>query len=143
MKMKMKKTLWLGLLVVAVLAMTIAPALAGGDKNRQHWRSGDRFALVGEVTEVNTAAQTIIVQVWMGSGLVKEYLGKELTITTTEETLFRRFDDDPHVFITFEDVAVEQYVSAGGNVVVADDEGNDLFLAERVTVDVPLEALAE
>ena len=137
MKMKMKKTLWLGLLVVAVLAMTIAPALAGGDKNRQHWRSGDRFALVGEVTAVDADELTITVRVWMGSGLVKEYLDEELTITTTAETRFRRFDDPPCEFITFEDVEVGDFVSVAG--VVADD----LFLAQRVTVDVPLEDLTE
>ena len=141
MKMKMKKTLWLGLLVVAVLAMTIAPALAGGDKNRQHWRSGDRFALVGEVTAVEVddadAKKTITVQVWMGSGLVKEYIDDELTITTTEETLFRRYDALPCEFITFEDVELDDFVSVAG--VVADD----LFLAQRVTVDVPLEDLTE
>ena len=137
----MKKTLWLGLLVVAVLAMTITPALAGGDKNRHHWR-GDRFALVGEVTAMNDDDQTITVQVWMGSWLVKEYIDEVLTVTTTEETRFRRFDDPPHVFITFEDIEVGAHISATGNV-VADDEGDDLFLAQQVTVDVPLQALAE
>ena len=54
--MKAKRTISIGLLIIAVLAMTVTPALAGGDNHRRRWQ-GQRFGLVGEVVEVE--GQTI------------------------------------------------------------------------------------
>ena len=130
----MKKALWLVLLIVALLAIAVTTTLAGGDNHRHRW-DGDRFALVGQVTAVDTVARTITVNVWMGNRAVKDYIDDDLLVTTTEDTRFRRFDDPECVFIAFEDIEVDAYVSVGGNV-DADD-----FLALRVTVDVPLDRL--
>jgi hypothetical protein len=127
----MKKALWLAVTVAALLAMTAVPAMAGGDNNRHRWQ-GTRFGLVGEVTAVDAGAQTITVEVHAGSWLIEDYVGQELTVTTDDETRFLRFADPTCEFITFDDVQVGDYVSVNGIV----QEG-DVFLAKRVTVDVP------
>jgi hypothetical protein len=130
----MKKALWLALLVVAVLAVVAVPAMAGGDNQRHRWQ-GTRFGLVGEVTAVDAGARTITVLVHTGSWLVKNYIGEELMVTTDAGTRFLRFSDPKCEFIAFEDVEEDAYVSVNG--IFLADEGGDVFLAKRVTVDVP------
>ena len=131
----MKKVLWLSVVAVALLAVTAVPAMAGGDNNQRRWQ-GSVFGLVGQVTAVDAVARTITVQVHTGNRLVKDYLGEELTVTTSEDTLFLRYGDPKCEVIAFEDVEVGAYVSMNGIVLPG-----EIFLAKRVTVDVPLHAL--
>jgi len=135
----MKKVLWLCILVVALLAVTAVPAMAGGDNNQYRWQ-GSVFGAVGQVMAVDADAGTITVQVYAGNRLVKDHIGQELTITTNEDTLFLRYGDPKCEAITFDEIEVGDYASMNG-IVVSPDEGNDVFLAKRVTVDVPLQGL--
>ena len=143
----MKKMLSLSLLILIMAALVVTPALAGGTGGGGkvgHQRNGDRFALVGWVTEVSEVVDgTITVNVWMGNQLVKEYIDDVLTIKTDENTRFRCFNcfNDPECEpLTFADVGVGDAISAGG-VVNEDDGGIQHFLAGRVTMDVPLDTL--
>ena len=81
MNITKKKVPWPILLAVAILALTISPALAGGDNHRRRWR-GNRFALVGEVTDVDTENGTIQVLVSMGSRAMRDHLDLEVTLVT-------------------------------------------------------------
>lgn len=130
----MKKQVWLGLVVAFLLAVAVMPVMAEGGKQQMQWQ-GNVFALVGEVTAVDAAAKTITVEVYSGNQLVKAYIDEELTIVTNEDTMFLRYDAAKCQVLTFADVEVGDYVSVNGNVL------NDLFVAKRVTVDVPLNCL--
>ena len=127
----MKKQVWLGLVVVFLLAVAVMPVMAEGGQNQIRWQ-GNVFALVGEVTAVDATAKTITVKVYSGNQLVKGYLAQELTIVTNEGTMFLRYGETKCEVITFADVEPGDYISVNGNVL------NDLFVAKRVTVDVPL-----
>jgi hypothetical protein len=133
--MKAKRTISIGLLIIAVLAMTVTPALAGGDNHRRRWQ-GQRFGLVGEVVEVE--GQTITVLVLKGSRLVKDLIDEQLAITTDENTRFRRFGDAPGEFIALEDIADGELVSVSGTV-TTDELGEKTYFAKRVTAGVPFE----
>ena len=127
----MKKQVWLGVAVLVLLAATVMPVMAEGGKVQMRWL-GQVFSLVGEVTALDGDELTITVQVHSGSKLVKSYIGKELTFTTDATTLFLLYGHAKGVQVTFADVEVGDSISVSGNIV------NDLFVAKRVTVDVPL-----
>ena len=127
----MKKQVWLGIAILVLLAVAVMPVMAEGGKKQIRWQ-GRVFALVGEVTALDAEAQTITVKVCTANRLIKDYVGLELTITTNEGTLFLRFGETECEVIAFEDVEVGAYISVNGHVL------NDLFVAKRVTVDVPL-----
>jgi hypothetical protein len=127
----MKRQVWLGIAVLVLLAVTVMPVMAAGGQNQMQWH-GDVFALVGEVTALDGVARTITVKVHTGSGQVKDYIGQELTITTNNDTLFLRYSPVKCEVITFADVELGDYISVNGHVV------DSLFVAKRVTVDVPL-----
>ena len=110
-------------------------------------KGGCVFALVGQVTAVindvvdGVEVQEIHVQVVSGNRLVKDHIGTELKISITDATPFRYYLD-PGSDVGFEDVEfgdVEAgdgaYVSVGGCVDV------DGFVAERVTVNAPVDCL--
>jgi hypothetical protein len=130
-----RKAGWLVLLAVAILALTITPALAGGDKHRRRWK-GERFALVGEVAAVEIQEGTISVMVLLGSRAIKDHIDLELTLVTNEDTRFRSLDDPPGEPIELEDIEVGDIISAGGHV-ETDSGGEQIFVAHRVTKDVP------
>jgi hypothetical protein len=137
----MKKK-WM-LLILVVLAMTIAatPALAAGpgSQNRQgnqhRYELGpqpnDRyaFALTGTITAIG--ADSITVLVHNGNRLVKPYIGQELVVQVTDNTRYRQWTPEGCIPIAFEDVEVGDTTSIQGTV----SEG--VFIAARVTVDVP------
>lgn len=127
----MKKALWISIVVVGLLAMTVAPAAAGGDNNQRRWQ-GNVFGLVGEVTAVDAGTGTITVLVRAGNRLVKDYIGEELTVETDDDTLFLIYGDPKCTIGDFTDVAVGADVSMNGLV---DEDGT--FLARRVTIGVP------
>jgi hypothetical protein len=129
----MKKLLWL-VSIVALLALTAVPAMAGGDNERWRWE-GERFGLVGVVTAVDTDAKTITVLVHRGSRLVKDYVGEELLITTIGRTRFLRYAEPKCEIIGFDDVEAGARVGLNGYMV------EDDFLAKRVIVDIPLRFL--
>jgi len=127
----MKKQVWLGVMVLALLAATVMPVMAEGGKNQNRWL-GQVFSLVGQVTALDDVAGTITVQVHSGSKLSKSYVGKELTVTTDENTLFLLYGHAKGDTITFADVELGDDISVNGYVL------NGVFVAKRVTVDVPL-----
>jgi hypothetical protein len=126
----MKKQVLLSIAVLVLLVAAVMPVAAEGGKNKIRWL-GSVFALVGEVTAVDAEAETITVNVHTGNSLIKQYIGRELTLATGADTLFLRFGEECEQ-ITFADVELGAYISANGQVV------NDLFVAKRVTVGVPL-----
>ena len=64
------------------------------------------FAVVGEVTAI--AGENITLTILAGNRTVKDLIGEDITVVTTDETVFRHFGDDLGVYITLEDVAVGQ-----------------------------------
>jgi hypothetical protein len=160
----MKRTLWLVVTVLALVALTAVPAVAeggkqsrqtdgemqaaqasqsqdasqmSGDKQRHRWY-GARFALVGEVVAVDADEQTFRVLVDKGNPYIEDYVGQELTIATDESTCFLLYGEPPFESASFDDVEVGSYVGVNGCVVAL--QAADLFLAKRVMVDVPLPA---
>ena len=135
--MKAKRTVSIAMLIIAVLAMTVTPALAGGDNHRRRW-DGQRFGLIGEVVAVDVEGQSITVLVLRGSRLVKDLIDQELAINTDENTRFRLFGDTPGELIALENIAEGDLVSVSGSV-TTDEGGDKTYLAKRVTVGVPFE----
>lgn len=111
------------ILAVLLLVVAVTPAFAAG--------KGPPFALVGRVTEI--VGEDITVELLAGNRSVRDAIGTELTILilTNDDTIFRHFGDDLGVFISLEDVAVGQIVSAHGAIVDGD------LRATRVVIDVP------
>jgi hypothetical protein len=132
----MKKALRIVICVAALLALSAIPALAAGDNNMHRW-DGTPFGLIGQVTAVEDAgAQTLTVSVLSGSGLVKEYIGGELVVTTNASTRFVYFGASMGDEIEFSDVYKEAFVNVAGYV--SEVDGAFLFIANRVTVDFPV-----
>jgi len=137
----MKKK-WM-LLILVVLAMTIAstPALAAGSgsqnrqENQHRYELGPQpnnryaFALTGTVTAIGTDSITVLVH--NGNRLVKPYIGQELVVQVTDTTRFRQWTPEGCIPIAFEDVEVGDTTSIQGTV------SEEVFIAARVTVDVP------
>lgn len=88
--------------------------------------TGGKFALVGKITAIGE--NTFTVKVWRGNTLVKSYLGKELTITVTDATLFFVNQGAAVKNIAFSDLQVGQQVNVNGYV------ANNVWKAIRVIV---------
>jgi hypothetical protein len=130
-------------LVVVVSLVAVAPALAAGPgwgkaqllhEQRQLSRAPRQpfFALAGVITAIDADGGTITVQVQSGNWVVKQYIGQQLTIQVTETTRYRQWTPQGCVPIEFGEVSVEDTASVQG--VLSDGA----FVAQRVTVDVPL-----
>ena len=140
-----KRVVWCSVLVIVLLTVSAGTVMAG---QRRGGGGGGAaapigacvFAVVGEVVAVDVETQSISVQVLTVNHLVKDCFDEELMISTTVDTLFRRFGDPDCVLVAFEDVEVGAYVSVGG-CVVADAAGIECLVAERVTVNVPVVCL--
>jgi hypothetical protein len=130
----MKRQVRVTIAALVLLAVTVLPVMAAGGQNQIQWHGGV-FALVGEVTALDGVARTITVMVHTGSGQVKDYIGQELTVTTDSDTLFLLYGAVKCKVIAFADVELGDYISVNGHVV------DSLFVAKRVTVDVPLHHL--
>jgi hypothetical protein len=129
-------------LVVVISLVAVAPALAAGPgggkgqllhEQRQMGRAPRQpfFALVGVITAIDGGI--ITVQVQGGNWVVKQYIGEELAIQVTDNTRYRQWTPQGCVPIEFGDVSVEDTASVQG-VLLSDGT----FVAQRVTVDVPL-----
>jgi hypothetical protein len=135
----MKKSLWILLSVVLLTTVVALPASASGGKVRH--RTGTRFSLVGQVTEIDPETQTVTVMVLQGNRFVKDHIDAELTISTTEDTVYRKYGDPPHVFITFDEITEDDYVSMMGLVTTEGEAESEVFTAERITTDVSPECV--
>lgn len=113
-----------------------------GQPSRQQHRHTERnvpedlpgrqyFTLVGVISDLTSDA--ITVQVHNGNRFVKPFAGDSLTVELTAGTVYRRWTPAGCVEIPFEEVDLGDTTSIHGSV----SEG--VFLAERVTVDVPLD----
>jgi hypothetical protein len=132
----MKRTLWIAAIVVALIAVAALPAAAEGDKNRYR-RLGNVFGLVGEGTAVDADAGTITIEVMSGSKLVKVAMNIEVTLTTNDDTRFIQYIGPECEEAAFEDVEIGDFISANGLVLTEGD--TTVFLASRVTIDIPLD----
>ncbi len=117
--------------LMLALALTFAlftPALAAGKGN-------STFALVGKITAIDPATQSVTVQVVSGNAQVKATIGKEVTLKTSTATLFRYTDGSITTVIKFIDLKVGQAVSAGGTL------SGGVWIANRITVGAKLTCL--
>jgi len=132
-------------LVLALLAVTVIPALAAGGAPAGNGRGGGGgtgkggnapFALAGTIASLDPAARTVTVTVACGNKLVKLFIGQNLTIQTTDATRFLlRNPDSTATPITFADLAVGQKVSVYGQL------ANNVWTASRITVGADLTCL--
>ncbi len=152
----MRKVVGITLIVILLLTAMAVPAVAGrgrgggggGGKGGSggQGRGGTVFALAGKVIAVSgvqeneDVSETITVEVEAGNRLVKEYIGMEVTIVTTEDTRFRNYGAPLGAVITFEEFIEGDLVSVGG-CATADENGTEYFVAERVTRGVPLDCV--
>jgi hypothetical protein len=126
----MKK--WIvSLLVLAMLSVTVIPALAAPETIAKTPKGV--FALVGRITAIGT--DTVTIKVITGNILVKPYIGKELTVTVTAATRYLFKTGTTITPITFADLKVGQPVSANGKT------ANNIWTATRITVGAALKYL--
>jgi hypothetical protein len=123
------KKLTVALLVLVILAATAMPALAAGGPPPARGKSGS-FTLAGVITAIS--GTTLTVQVIGGNPMVREYVGRALTLQTTTSTRYLLKTDVGVVPITFADLAVGQKASASGAV------ANNVWTAARITVGATL-----
>jgi hypothetical protein len=120
---------FLPILLALVLAVGLfTPAFAAGKGNTP-------FALVGRVTAIDPATQSVTVQVVSGNALVKLSIGQSVTIKTSTATLFRYTDGTVTRVIKFEDLKIGDAVSAGGTL------SGGIWTASRITVGAKLTCL--
>jgi hypothetical protein len=131
----MKRSMWVVGVAVALLAVAALPSIAAGDNNR-HRCLGSNFSLVGEVAGVDAGAGTLTVVVHTGSRIIQDLEGEQVIVTTDESTLFLRHLDTECEVITLDDIVEGDWVSVSGRVLAAN--GDQVLLAERITVDAPL-----
>lgn len=122
----MKKILILTITLGLALSLTTS-ALAA---TPQSGRGNGTFSLVGEVTGLDAADQTVTVKVLQGNRWVKAYVGFELTIATTDSTRFLTNDDLITTPVSFSVLAVGDRVSVQGRMVAG------AWTAARITVDL-------
>ena len=143
------------LTVAVILILTIAsPALAAGkgqgpgqapgsgqeqgaghryqrtEQNQPELPGRQYFALVGVISGLSSDA--ITVEIHNGNRFVKPYVGEALTVQLDSSTVYQRWTPEGCVPIGFGEITIGDTTSIHGSV----SEGD--FLAERVTVDVPL-----
>jgi Domain of unknown function (DUF5666) len=137
------KKLFVLVFVIALLAVTAMPALAeDGPIVRNRFtlitrRDGNGvISLAGTITSLDSSARTVNVKVASGNRLAKPYLGKDVTILTTNATRFLlRNPDGSATPITFAELIVGQKVSVYGGVV------DNVLTASRITVGARLARL--
>ena len=128
----MRKRLVILTMVALVTLVAATPALArGGGHGGNGGGGGGRplFALVGTIAAIGE--NTITVDVVDGNRFVVPYIGGELTVQLTNSTGFFEWTPDGREPIAFEDVTVGDTTSIHGTV------ADNVFTADRVTVDVP------
>lgn len=155
------KKIFILMLVVAMLAVMITPALAagpngnggkGGNGNGGGGSGGIGIGvngtgtsdgsgkggkmpnvLIGTITSIDPVSRTITVDVLSANIAAKDYIGFVITFLTSESTNFvQRIAEGTTTLITFEALAVGQNVSVAG---VLSDTG---WTATRVTLDPEL-----
>lgn len=117
--------------ILLALVLTVGlftPAFAAGKGNAP-------FALVGKITAIDLATGSVTVQIVSGNALVKSFIGQSVTIKTTSATLFRYTDGTVTTVIKFEDLKVDNSVSAGGTL------SGGIWTASRLTVGAKLTCL--
>ena len=137
----MKRKLGVLVLVALVALLAATPALAAGPgegKGFQHKEGGplggrqarQAFALVGVITALDS--NTITIQVYHSNRIVQSSIGQELTVHLTGSTRYRQWTADGCIPASFDAVQVGDTASIMGRV------SDGAYVAERVTVDVPL-----
>ncbi|MFH1634336.1 MAG: DUF5666 domain-containing protein [Chloroflexota bacterium] len=114
------------LALVTLMALVIAKPVLADSGQRQGGRVGQQnFSLVGTITALGN--DTITVQ-----ALNNRFAGQVLTIQVTSSTRFMQWTPSGNVPITFDAVAVGDSTNIKGTVT------DGVYIASRVTVDVPL-----
>jgi hypothetical protein len=120
------------LFVVMALALTFAlvnPVFAAGP---QAGNPKGVFSLVGKITAMDAASKTVTVEVVTGNILVKSYIKKSLTLTTTATTRFLAKEGTTVKTISFADLKVGKGVSVSGKTT------SGVWTADRITVGASL-----
>jgi hypothetical protein len=123
----MKRFLPLMLSVFLSVAL-FSTALAAGPRSAP-------FALAGKITAIDAVSRTVTVQVVSGNVLVKPYVGKVVTLTTSAATLFRYTDGTTTTATTFETLKVGDPVSAGGTLAAG------IWKTSRITIGARFDCL--
>ena len=129
----------LALAVIALIALTIAPAALagngpGGGTGPQ--AGGARYAVNGTVTAVG--ADSLAVAVKAGSRTVRKSVGKTVVLTITADTLlYERNADCTFTAITLADIAAGDRITSVGTI-DRSDPATPVFNAHRVTLRPPL-----
>jgi len=138
--MRKKLVVLMSVILVALAAAT--PALAAGpgsavqerhaDSSQQPRLPGQQyFTLVGIITGVS--GDTITVEVYHGNRFAKPYIGQELVVQVNDSTEYWRWTPAGCLPIDPAEVSVGDTTSIHGMV------SDGLFVANRVTIDVPLD----
>ncbi len=131
----MKKWMVVSLVAALLLASTI-PAFAMGRRppkaGPRVYAGAELFTVAGVITSIDSAAQTITLQVIAGDRLIKFLIGQELTVQTGDTTRFLLKTSSGTTFVSFGDLAVDQKVSVQGYAL------DDMFTAQRITIGANL-----
>jgi hypothetical protein len=94
------------------------------------------FALSGTIIALDANASTVTVEVSCGNGLVKEYIGTDVTLETLGITRILLSNDDGSATpINFDQLEVGQTVSSHGTL------SDGVFTSVRITVGAVLDCL--
>lgn len=136
------KKLFVLTLVLALVAVTVVPALAAGSPPEANGCVNGfcvqkaPYALAGTIASLDPETRTVTVTVACGNLLVKPFIGENLTLQTTDATRFlQRNPGSTATPITFDDLAIGQKVSSYGRLV------NNVWTAGRITVGAKLSCL--
>ena len=154
--MKMKKILVITLVVI-MLSLSVVPAFAAGGQPTNRGSAGGSaansgsylgycnnaqmsygvntpYALSGTIAEISDGSITVTVA--CGNTLVKSYVGKNVTLMTTETTRFLLRNENGYATqISFADLKIGDEVSSHGVLV------DGVWTATRITVGALLTCL--
>lgn len=109
---------------------------SSGHADKQSNRMRTPFYLQGVISAIDGTAKTITVSVVHGNSRVKQFIGTDLIVATTETTKFYQINQngDAHEdreLISFEQLQVGQKVAIHGDLI------ESIFTARLVTVYIP------
>jgi hypothetical protein len=139
----MKKFAVLFAVLVMVFAFTIPAAASGfgpgggmGSGTIQGQQGGrGTFVIVGNVAKIGTNSVTI--EVLRGNRLGQAYIGTQVTLTVSPQTIFLSMNGSTITQISFADLQVGQRVSVNGIVT------NNVWTVYRITVGALLSCIPQ
>lgn len=122
----MKKLLMITLIIILLATSTMMPAEAKKAPKPK------AFNIAGTITAVDPVARTFTVKVRLANNVARPFMGSDLMLNTTTDTVYLGLDHKVVVPVTFETLVVSQTVRVKGTAFLG------VFTAKRVTEGVPL-----